>query len=115
VVLATTVGGLCARFHLEEEGTHESHEDEDLWSQSKSCWAGNDGVAGRRGGVHWPGQPGCAFVEQPACGAIRPDHFVFADLRIQPGRRDLLRVERFEVLHLSRQHKDLGCDQPERP
>jgi hypothetical protein len=44
------------------EEADEVHDDEDLRSQSKSCCAGGDGLAGWCGGVFGPGHAGCAFV-----------------------------------------------------
>jgi hypothetical protein len=44
------------------EEAHESHDDENLWFESKSCCAGGDGLAGRCGGVFGPEQVRRAFV-----------------------------------------------------
>jgi hypothetical protein len=60
------------------------------------------GVVGCCDGVLLPSQAGHTFKLRPARDAGRPGQIGSASLWTQPGRSSVLRVERFQVQHLSR-------------
>jgi hypothetical protein len=68
------------------------------------------GAVGWCGGVLLPSQAGHAFNLRPARDAGRPGEIGSASLWTQPGRSSVLRVERFQVQHLSRCSRRMDRD-----